>query len=377
MHIQKTLGLLLGALLIPAGVFAASFKTGPASLVQENESISGDLYTAGRTTIVNGLVMGDLVAAGGDIRLSGRVEGDVLVAGGSMHITGSVTDDVRVAGGTVLISGTISGDVLAAGGEIHILPDAYVGGDVLAAGGKISLDGKIAGNVKAAGGNIFLNGFVGGNVGATGKNITVGSLALINGTLTYRSSRTAFIDPSARILGEVEAKKLPGNKKKFDTARHILGSMLFVLKFGIALFTTLILVHLFKNRTKELLERAHKRLGMNILTGFIVLIVVPAAIVLSALTVVGIFFAALGLLWYLVILAFSCVFMGVLAGERLWHLITKKSLELHWKSVTLGVAALALIHTIPVLGWFVAFFFFLWSLGTMATYWYERVWKNR
>jgi cytoskeletal protein CcmA (bactofilin family) len=381
MRSKKGFAVILLGLLAPTAIFAAVIKPGPMATLQRNETVAGDLYTASREVNIDGAVNGDLVAAGGNVSVSGPISQSVLAAGGNLYISGPVFDDIRVVGGSIQVSDQVGGDLVVAGGNVQVMPSASINGDVLVAAGSVKIDGKVGGSVKVLGGAVVLNNVITGSVDVKTTDLTVGPNAVINGRLVYTSKNAANISTSAQLNGGVEMRPAPQKtQRQSKTAAQVLGVagvLWFLFKLAAAVLTVLILAKVFRKRATELVELGSRRFGYNVLTGFIVLVMVPVAILISALTLIGFIFAGLGLIWYILMLIMSYLLGGVLAGTWLWQKITKKSNEVHWKSISLGIAALMILGAIPVLGWMLKFFFLLWSLGTLATYWYERVLKSR
>jgi hypothetical protein len=89
------------------------------------------------------VVLGDVVVPRGE-----TVDG-VFVASGDVRIAGRVDGDVLVFSGDVLVSGRIDGDLFTASGEARLLPSAEVTGDV-AYGDEhpeVALDARVHGDV--------------------------------------------------------------------------------------------------------------------------------------------------------------------------------------------------------------------------------------
>jgi hypothetical protein len=99
----------------------------------------------------------ELVAAEGPSKEARAKARDVEVVGGSRTIReGEVVRDLTVMGGSVDVSGHVTGDLTVMGGSAHLRSTARVDGDATTAGGHIKIDpgAKVAGDVGAVGGVI-------------------------------------------------------------------------------------------------------------------------------------------------------------------------------------------------------------------------------
>jgi hypothetical protein len=82
---------------------------------------------------------------------------DVEIVGGSRTIrAGEVVRDLTVMGGSVDVAGHVTGDLTVMGGSAHLRSTARVDGDATTAGGHIKIDpgAKVAGDIGAVGGVI-------------------------------------------------------------------------------------------------------------------------------------------------------------------------------------------------------------------------------
>ena len=76
------------------------------------------------------VVHGSAIAVGGTAYVDGTVEGDAIALGGNVDVGGHVAGSVRADGGSVILhsTATVDGEVAAFGGEVVREPGATVGG---------------------------------------------------------------------------------------------------------------------------------------------------------------------------------------------------------------------------------------------------------
>lgn len=328
---KRSLALLLAVTLAVAvipGVAAAESRAGGNVVIGPDEVISEDLEAYGGTIVVHGTVEGDLRAFAGNVLVDGEVTGDVEAAAGSVYITGRV-------------GGTVS----ASAGSVEIGPDATIGGDLEAAAGSITVNGAVDGSVRAA-----------------AEEITLGPTAAIGGDLAYdghlRQLEGSSVGGSVRVTDE------PAGGPPFvgDTPAvppWVLGLYGFFanLLFGIVLLAAF---PAFSDRVADRgLVNPVTTGGIGILT----LLGVPVALVLIAVTVIGIPLAILGTLLFLGFLWAGGVYGRYVAG--VW-LLTLAEHEGRWAALLLGLVVVGVIARVPIIGEVVNLLVFLLGVGALA-----------
>jgi len=380
-HIILSLSFLF-VLALASQASAAAVRTGERYRLGAGESVAENLYVGSGEINLAGDVLGDLIAGGGNVTVTGRNAKDVMLGGGSVNVFGETGEDLRVAGGNIVIGENVGGDLVVAGGMVHILAGVEIGGDLLVAGGAIIMDGTVAEDMTAVGGDITLNGKVSGNLRVKHvENLTIGSEARVGGNLDYQSSREATIFEGSQIGGEINhvlAKARYDKGMRSAVKGAVLGIVTAValVKLAILLAAALLLVHFFQSGLTAVTGEIHANFWRELLRGLVVLVTLPAAAIILAMTVVGLIPAALTLLAYagLMILAsvYSSVFFGAWLSKRFSR---TKELAVTWKTATLGLLALAIIGVVPFVGWIVDLGVMLASLGGLSNVLYRRLWQ--
>jgi hypothetical protein len=375
------LALILIAFLLPLGASAATLKGGETYSLKEGDTITDNLYVgAGEVSIV-GDVTGDLVTGGGTVTISGNVASDIIAGGGSVSVLDNVGGDVRVAGGDILVTSAISGDLIILGGNVRILSDASVGGDLVVLGGRVLLEGNVTGEVTVVGGEIEMDSAVQGNVYTRGETIVIGDNTVISGSLTYsgKDEDAIEISESAVISGETIFKPSKAFDKEGIRIALLAFFGLFLLLKIVAFITIAILATiLFRKFSTRVARGVISNPWKEVLRGFIVLIVTPAAIVLSFMTIVGAMVGILGILSYVTLMILTAIYAGVIFGAWVQKLLLKSdSVTVTWKNASLGIVGLTIVTMIPYVGWLIGFFFFLVSLGSISGIVYHSFWVGR
>lgn len=320
----------------------------------------GDVVATGRVVVVNDSVPGDVMAAGGDIRFGGYAGGDFLGAAGNMNLAGRLGGSLRAGGGNIDIATDVGRNATVAGGQVVLEPAGEIHGNGYFAGGTIRLDGAVDQLVRADGRDVALNGTIGGDVHVECQHLRVGPGAVINGDLRYRLSKdgSADIDPGARITGQVIALEPRAASRFAAVVRFLL--MLGFLVAGLAA----VIVLPGASDTAESLLRA--RPGAAFGLGLAWLVLVPIAIGIVSITVIGIPLGLIGVALYLVSVYLARVVVALWIGRlMLRHRAYGDRTGLALAFLAGGVLLL-LLGLIPWLGTAITVLAAIFGLGAMA-----------
>jgi len=246
-----------------------------------------------------------IVVVSGDVAVEpGETVAGVFVVSGDARIAGTVDGDVFVLAGDVLVSGTIDGNLFTASGTARLLPSAEVGGDVNYADQRpdVALDARVHGDVAKEGWP------------------EIGGLAtLIGGFLFWLA-----ISVSAAVLGVLLLLAAP-------------------------------------RAADAVYARSRERIGPLIAIGIAILIVLPVAAVIAAVTVLGLPLA-IGIV--LALLPLGAV-AYVTAAWALGRAILKPPRE-RALSFLLGLAILRAAALVPIVGLFVGLAALIVGLGLIG-----------
>jgi hypothetical protein len=360
---------LLGVSLVAQAPPAAGQDAGRT--VIERRTLHEDLYLTGSQVDVRATVDGDVVAAGGRVRVGDVVKGDVLAAGGDVTIEGRVADDVRVAGGLVTLRATIGGDVTAAGGSVSLAPEAVVDGKAWLAGSEIDVRGRIGRWLKAVGRTVRVGGEIGGDVHVVARTVEVLPGTRIHGALVYRSPQPATIPPGTEITGGVryEAAQWPGSGRRL----RAIGIALAATALAGLVLAAVVFAALFPGVATASARAIRTAPWTSLGLGFAVLVATPVAGALLIATLVG---APVGVA--LLALYGVALLAGVLVGAtwlgalptRLFRLGPSRGRVL--VAGLVGVAVLAVLQFVPIVGALVLAVTLILGLGGLVLHGYRR-----
>lgn len=359
-------------LIMPAS--AATFGSGEEFFLTGDEIVEGNLYASGATLMLDGVVEGDLLTAGANVWANGVVQQDANIAGANITTNNIVGDDLRVAGANVTINSKVVGEMIAVGAYIIVSSNTVVEKDAIIAGARVLLDGTIEGDLDIRGDEIEIKGTVEGNVVLDAQtSLVISENAVINGNLTYKAPEATTI-PANVVKGEVEFKEISRNYDGENVAGivAVIASVLIIGKLILSLVFGIVLYFIFKKFSQEILEFGLTNFWMNVLRGFATVILLPIAIIVVFVTIIGIPFAALSGLIFLVLCMLSKVLAGMLFGTLVFRIFTKnKAVYTSWYAILVGILLLSFFGWIPVLGWILKTVMYFAAFGVLAFYLYK------
>lgn len=351
------------AVVVTSPLPAFAFTPLAGDIVVFSRTIQDDLYIAGRSVTVNGTIDGDVAAAGGDVELDGQVSGDALAAGGTLRIGGAVGRSLRASAGTLNVDARIGRDAVLAGGTVNVSQAAQVGRDLVVGGGSITLSGTVSRDAVIRGGTVVIGGTIQGNARVRANQIVLLPTARIGGKLRYAAGVAIQIPPGARISGGTEQIPAPLRRGAAIASQlwRSLAEALALLVLGLVIFAVA------PRGASAVVANVGRRFGRSLLTGFILVVVVPAAAILLLVTLIGIPVSLVAMLLYLATLYPGQVFVASWLGSSILRVVrrgTETPPSTVW-SLVLGTVILVLLFAIPYGGWGIHFVAILIGFGAL------------
>jgi len=245
--------------------------------------------------------------SGDTISIDSAIADDIIAAGNMVSINAPV-DSAIVAGGTVNINAPVKGDVIAAGGQVYV--NADVGGKVVAAGGNVNLGANVGTNMVAAGGQVNIlpgntierDALIGG-----GQVVNAGR---VNGTITVHANQFNNTG-SAGMVKFYKAESPSPKRENYDTDFNIF-SLLAMLGYFIL---GLILVRSLPGIMQAVDGEMRHSTLLKTLLGFVMIIASFIALLLVAVTVVGLPIAVISTLLFFAALMLSGTFVSFCLGK--------------------------------------------------------------
>lgn len=368
MRWRATLAAVAAAAALACAAIAGAVETHAGDTLSLTGAHDQMLFAAGEDITLSVNATDDVAAAGGDVSAHGATFDHVYLAGNDISFIDSTAHDLFAAGGEIdVLTGQITDDLIAAGGRITLGPAARIGGDAVITGGRLRIEAPIEGGLRAAGSVIRLDGPVTGDVHLEGGAIIVGPDARIGGAFVHRG-RSVEISPEAEITGQVTAL---APRPEIDL-RPLAGLAIWVsaaILFGMFLMAIAIVAafpRLMNDTAEALRTRPLSMLGIGAGLAFLT----PIVIVFLMVTLLGLplafaLAAAFALLWPLAIV--GAVYTGsMLARARLCHDATAPSAGTRVVWAGAAMIVFLILGVIPVLGFFVWLFAYLFGLGAVT-----------
>jgi hypothetical protein len=132
-------------------------------------------------------------------------------------------------------------------------------------------------------------------------------------------------------------------------------------KFLMVLTLAYLLWYLWRKDMAAILTEATSRFGRELLRAFIFAVIVPAAIVVSFLTIIGAMAGIVAALVYAAIIILATPVTILVASSFLM----KRKSDLRWYHILFGAVVLEIVMFIPFIGWIAYLLVYLASLGAL------------
>lgn len=293
-------------LVVTSSVGAQTFRSSESTLIASDETIDGAAYIAGSTVDIAGTIKGDLYCAGQNVTISGEVDGDVLCAGQTLSISGKVTGNVRAAGQTVAVRGDIGKNVTIAGQTITLEREGRVGQDATLLGQSVAVTSPVARDLVINSSSATINAAIGRNVTANIESLQLSREANITGDLTYTSPVKLTRADGATVTGKVTYTEFKESTETATAGKAAVPFAAYFVWLVMLIASAVLFALLFPQVLSKTTALAAPTVPQGLLTtlvGFVAGIVMPFVIIFLMVTVLGIPFALVALLAWLLILS--------------------------------------------------------------------------
>lgn len=359
----------------PFWASAATMQSAESYYLDRASVVDDNLYAVGSDSNISGTVNGDLLTLGGNVFVSGQVNGDLMAAGGTLNMVGNVSGDARLGGGNVMVSMPVGGELLVAGGQVNIMDGASVGKAIGVAGGTVNFSGTVNGDMEVYADKVYINGTVGENLTVTAAEVKFGPKAVVKGNFEYYSDKEAVMETGASIWGQTDYHKAEMPKGKSDNG-FAFGFLTvgWIIKSLAMFILILIALYLFRNQTNAIINGAMQGFWKNAGKGFAWLVLVPAAVLLSFITVIG---GILGLIAGFIYAAFiiiaSAMATLLFAQLTMKYVFKKDDYKLNWWIAIIAIIVMGVITLIPFVGWLFKLIIFLAAFYSLINYVFNKL----
>lgn len=230
------------------------------------------------------------------------------------------------------------------GSAVVVTSGEVVCGDLTSFGGSVIISGEVDGDVVTFGGDVVVAGRVNGNVTLYGGNLNLQDGAHVNGDIHVCGGQWAE-DANSQLHGNVFAcTRSIGELLLSDEGPsfHFWSALAWIL-FGILLSTLLPEHVMFVRSTVQ--NKAKRSLALGVVT----ILLAPAILVVLIALIISIPLAILVAVVLLAAWALGTVAIGTLIGDRLLRSILPQH-NTRYIQVIVGIALLALVGSLPIIG---------------------------
>jgi hypothetical protein len=345
------LRLLIVLLALSLQGFALELRHSEFVTVGANETIDDTLLAAGNTVRVDGVINGDLMACGRNVEVRGTIKGDLITCSQRTEVSGTVEGNIYTFSNTLDLAGQLGHSIYGVLQFFHLDDRGQVGQGVVVAAGDVSLEGVVKrGVTMIVSGSSDVSGSIGRDltvmVGGSRGGLTLTNTARIGGNLRARVPQLndVHIADGAAIAGkrdiQLEVKESHFKRPRFyvHQALWLAGAML-VGWLGLVLFPG------FFQATTQLVRSGGRSLGL----GIGVLAGAPVAMVIMAITLVGLPLSFMLLALYLTAIYLAKIWVGAFLGQVI--LRPSAATTGDWMlGLLVGLVILTVVGFIPYLG---------------------------
>jgi len=330
---------------------ATRFEHRDTVRIERGETYEGTLAVSCESLEVDGLVIGDVLAFCERVAIRGEVEGSVIALGREHELRGRVAGNLIALGEQIAVEGTVGASAYLVGEQVRVAPSGRIARDAFLGGGRMRVEGEVARDLTTGGERIELAGEVGRDLELWGERGVVLPNARVGGDLRAHLPEAEQLEVAegAEIVGATDLEVLePHGHGMWSRYRE--GSFYtwlavsFVASFliGLLLYT---LAPSWFDRRIETAQEFFAALGRGI--AFAVL--GPLALLLLALTVVGIPAALIGLAAWAACLYLGTVAVAALVGRSLVR-APAEGLRDFGIVLAVGLAVVFLLRNLPLVG---------------------------
>jgi cytoskeletal protein CcmA (bactofilin family) len=174
MHLKRVLVIFtLALILLGNGTSSArEIRQGDQCLIGAAETIRGNLFALCRTLIVNGKVEGNLIGAATRSEINGSISGDIYLLSGQLDLNGTVGGDLHFGGAVLRILPTAqfegeTSDLVGINLSTTLADGVTIPGSITSVGYQLILNGDVGKEINFWGSALTVNGSAGGNADAT------------------------------------------------------------------------------------------------------------------------------------------------------------------------------------------------------------------
>jgi hypothetical protein len=359
--------LLIALLMLSLPSFALERRHQDFITVPASETVDDSLLAVGKTVRVEGVINGDLLAFGETVEVLGTVKGDVVSFAKNTVVSGSVEGHIFSCAQSLDLEGELGQSLYGWAQSLRVGRQSHVGGGMVVGSGDFILDGEVKRSATIFSGTADVSGNIGRELTMAGGNLTVNDTARVGGNLIVRvhHMKDVHIADGATIAGKRDIQ-VRVRKSQFTRPRFYFHQAIWLAAAMLVGWLGLLLFPAFSRTTTQAVGSGWRSLGL----GVGVLAGAPVAMVVAAITLVGIPISLMLFAVYLAAIYLAKVWVGAFLGKIL--LKPAGGTKGDWLlGLLVGLLILTIVGFIPYLGGLIRLGVVCLGLGAFATQLYR------
>jgi hypothetical protein len=292
----------------------------------------------------------------------GNVTGNVFAWSQSVEVDGKVGGSIFSFCQSAIVRGTVGHSVYSWVEFLRLEPGSVVSSDVVVGSQDANLSGKINGGLIAFAGLVNTHGDIGRNVLAYVGEMNVNSPTHIAGGLTANVKKRSDVRIADGVtIGGPTNIRLRHHESRYARPGFYIFHAILLAGAFIVGWIAMYLFPAFFQRASSAVGSGWKTFGL----GFAVLVGTPIAIVLIAISLIGLPLAFLSLLLYLVALYFALIFVGNFVGRVIFKTSQTRTGQA-LLAFFVGLLIVTILFHLPVIGAIFEFLAFCLGLGALV-----------
>jgi cytoskeletal protein CcmA (bactofilin family) len=253
--------------------------------------INDDYYVFGNHITIDSTIMGDLFVIGNYLSVGWSIKQDCTIIAREVILRSTINDDCKIFANTIRIFGNINGDLLAFANNIDIANDVIIKGDLIATVSNIIINGDVQGKISLNAEKFRFNSSIKGNSFFNVKNIIFGERSEIIGSTKIVPYETLWSDTLSIMKEKTNGTFTIDEERSYSNIIDILsfayhGYLVYMFWF-LSIFWILIFFPL-ETPLKYVAQILDRQPGKSFLVGIWFYCVIPFAILITALSIIGI-----------------------------------------------------------------------------------------
>jgi hypothetical protein len=360
---QPGLRLLIVLIALSLPSFALERRHSDFVTVAATETVDDTLLAAGNTVRIEGVVNGDLLAFGRTVEVRGTVKGDLVTFAKRTVVSGTVEGRIYTFSESLDLDGLLGHNLYGFAQNLRVNDRGRVGEGIVAAAGDVTIEGEVKRSVDLlTSGNADVSGSIGRDLTVSGVSLTLTNTARVGGNLNahLHQLKEAHIADGATITGKRDIQ-VKMRKSQFTRPRFYFHQAVWFAAAMLVGWLGLLLFPSFFRATTQAVGSGWFSLGL----GLGVLAGVPVAMVVAAITLIGIPISLMLLAVYLAAIYLAKIWVGAFLGRML--LKPSGATKGDWVlGLLVGLLILTIMGFIPYLGGLVRLGAVCMGLGAFA-----------